>query len=119
MVLTFNHECCCVVALILVLQHSEALKQSSIAALELVAVYPIATHQVMLEVSLAPSTKHCNVSTKALQNIVLLHPCCGCYRGSPSIAINVNWWLYVVSYVTTKWIYCYHVSSDARGRQLY
>ena len=86
------------------LQHSEALKQSSIAALKLVAMYRIVTDQVMLEVSLPPPTKHCNVSTEALQNIVLLHSSCGCYRGSPSIAINMNLLLYVVSYVTTKWI---------------
>jgi hypothetical protein len=60
-VLAFNLECIFDVAIILVLQHSEALKQASKGTLELVAMYPIATYQVMPEVSIASYTKHCNV----------------------------------------------------------
>jgi len=76
------------------------LEQLHITMLELVATYPIATHQVMPEIPNESSIKR----YKALQTVVLLHPSCGCHKGNPSIAINVNWLLYVVSYVATKWI---------------
>ena len=59
MLLAFNDECLLLVAIFFLLQHNEVLKLASKGVLVLVVMYPIATHLVSPEVSIAMCKMRC------------------------------------------------------------